>query len=325
MECCIFILEQSSTSKVRCPAIGGENLPILCCRRELSDGILDGRDLTYHERRYLNALYERRLLGLSETDNFDFEKRGGIDLQEHSNALDIAERDIYDFEERDAFDIEGRDLYDFDERKTFQLDKRGSPKPPANGSPPSSPNTPSKGPDVKPAMKQALALCKKSTKPKHRKRADRFFEMEGPPVSANIAGGDHLYTRGLCGCWVVVIMSKTQAIATHIPHGKWVPNAAGTRVQTITSEQQATLQVNQLVTAHRAHPIQGAWGYILKHEGADPDSTRIIEGALQSAGLSVQSKTYTTAEVERGGNFRIKGAAGRDPTLLLDGEPVAHR
>lgn len=254
-------------------------------------------------------LYERRLLGLSETDSFDFEKRGGVDLQEHSNALDIAERD----------------LYDFDERNTFQLDKRGSPKPPAKGSPPSSPNTPSKGPDVNPAMKQALALCKKSTKPKHRKRADRFFAMEGPPVSANIASGDHLYTNGLCGCWVVVIMSKTQAIATHIPHGRWVPNAAGILVQAITSEQQATLQANQLVTAHRAHPIQGAWGYILKHEGADPDSTRIIEGALKSAGLSIQSKTYTTTQVERGGNFRIKGAAGRDPTLLLDGEPVAHR
>lgn len=56
---------------------------------------------------------------------------------------------------------------------------------------------------------------------------------------------------------------------------------------------------------------------------ADGEATRVVEDALMAAGLSIKSKTYTSAEAGGGGTFGIVGFVGGDPVLMFDKEGVA--
>lgn len=290
--------------------------------------------LTFYHRRSLD---KRTLYGLYER-----ELESGLGTRDTS---DVVGRDAYAFDERELYASEKRDPFAFEERKASDLPKRdaqdinidtlsarfadlsvrGPPKPaaklvpkapPKNESPPPPSKGSPKGSPIAPAMQEALSKCRGG---KHHKRAN--FVMQGPPVSASFAHGGILSTGGLCGCWVVAILSSTDGIVVHIPHGQAVP-VNGQLVYTVTSAQQATTQIGQLLHAYSAHPFHGAFGFILKHSAADAASTTIISNALAQAGLSVSSGTYTNNDVAYGGNLEIVGEGHGSPRITLDGQRI---
>lgn len=146
--------------------------------------------------------------------------------------------------------------------------------------------------------------------------------MQGLPVEATFPA-DTLTTAGVGGCWVVAIVSRTAGMATHIPHGQAIVSPGGTVHQTITSNQQATFQMQQLMTAFQNNHIPSAMAYVLKCDLADVQSTTTIHHALTSAGLSIKTATYTYAVASMGnGNVAISCDGHSDPVMTLNGNKV---
>ncbi|KAL9122559.1 MAG: hypothetical protein Q9187_000890 [Circinaria calcarea] len=137
-----------------------------------------------------------------------------------------------------------------------------------------------------------------------------------------------LTTKGLCGCFVAAIVAPTGAMAAHIPHGKMVQQN-GQRVQTVTADQQATLQMRELMTYYNTHKalVPHAKAVLVQMNGASNSATAIIKNALEGAGLSVTPYVYANVEYGKG-VFTIDGSNTQDryyPTMRLDVHDVPLR
>ena len=190
-------------------------------------------------------------------------------------------------ERRDLYEIRKRDSYDLVDRDNLGIEERD-------------------------ASRDEIQIL--------RKRNSVPFVMGGPPAVARFPA-QTLTTHGLGGCWVVAIVDKTTGVANHIPHGQMGHSPGGSVCQTVTSAQQAALQMPQLLNKYHANHLQGAMAYVLKHASASEDGTRAIMASLTGAGLSVKTGTYTS-ETQGDGNVVISGNGHSDPVMTLDGKKV---
>ena len=121
---------------------------------------------------------------------------------------------------------------------------------------------------------------------------DNYFYMNRQAVRANFYNDERVVTSGLCGCWVVAIISRDGVLASHILPGLGGLDSNGNWVLTRTDTQMASSQIGQLQADYRAQPMYAASGLIVAHAGATPEATGILRAGLEQLGLEVQMAEY---------------------------------